>query len=246
MNSMGKPQLRGLGVTPAGILLAFAVICSGGCSTTGHGNASAQSTPVARDVEGVRATEDRMVADAKAASASREDVYRRDADYFKDTRDKVCKLAARSGASHANPSRITGTAETINNDNGRLRTVTTDAASRVLRRSEADDALIASACHAPDVGSDAYFQCSSMEHARSWHRVIALELSELNTINDSAAGWAVGSLECLQATLTKRLEKDDIELAESIYQAWTGYKSRRIGSAQSLDEASRQFAQSKK
>lgn len=85
-----------------------------------------------------------------------------------------------------------------------------------------------------------------MEHARSWHGVIALELSELNTINDSAAGWAVGSLECLEAARTKRLEKDDIELSESIYQAWTGYKSRRISSAQSLDDASLQFAQSKK
>jgi hypothetical protein len=233
-------------ISPPGILLAFATVLGGGCSTAGHNAESAQSNAIAGRIEGVRATEDRMVADAKAASAGREEIYRRDANYFKDTEDRVCKVAARSGSAQANPSRIAGTAKSIKNDNEGLRTVTTDAASRVLRRSEVNDPLIASECRNAEVGSDVYFQCSAMEHARSWHRVIALELSELNTINDSASGWAVGSLECLEAALTKRLEKDDIELSQSIYQAWSGYKSRRISSAQSLDEASAQFAQSKK
>jgi hypothetical protein len=84
-----------------------------------------------------------------------------------------------------------------------------------------------------------------MEHARSWQRVMALELSNLNTINDAAAGWAVVSLECLKAALTKRLEKEDLDLSESIYHSWTGYKDQRISSAQDLDSASLQFAQSK-
>ncbi len=65
-----------------------------------------------------------------------------------------------------------------------------------------------------------------MEHARSWQRVVALELSDLNTINDAAAGWAVDALESLKAALAKRLEKEDLDLSESIYQAWTGYKDR--------------------
>ena len=74
---------------------------------------------------------------------------------------------------------------------------------------------------------------------------MALELSDLNTINDAAAVWAVDALECLKAALTKRLEKEDLDLSESIYQAWTGYKDWRISSAQDLDSASLQFAQSK-
>jgi hypothetical protein len=193
----------------------------------------------------VRTTADRMVADAKTASAGREDIYRRDAKYFKDTEDKVCNLAARSEPTHANSARIASLTKSIKTDNERLRTVTTDAEARVLRRGSANDALIASQCRNAESGTDVYFQCSAMVHARSWQEVVAQELTSLNTINDAAAGWTVGSLECLEAALTRRVEKEDLDLSESIYRAWTDYKNRRISSAQGLDNASLQFAQSK-
>ena len=147
--------------------------------------------------------------------------------------------------SNASSAKIASLIQSLESGNARLRAVTTDAQSRVERRSNVNNALIAAECSAADLGMDAYFQCSSMQHARSWHAVIARELSDLNTINDAAAGWAKSSLECLNAALTKRLEKENLDLSQSIYRAWSGYKSRRAASAQSLDDVSVQFSQSK-
>ena len=247
MKSTTRPVFSVFRLALAGLVLAVVAACAaggGGSGSAGYGSGRPQSNPISRRIEEVRITEDRMVADAKAASAGREDGYWRDAKYFKDIRDKVCKFA-RPESKRANPARVVAMTKSIKSADERLRALTTDAASRVERRSNVHDALIASECKSVDLGTEAYFQCSSMEHARSWHRVIALELSDLNTINDAAAGWAVDALECLEAALTKRLEKEDLELSESIYQAWTRYKDRRISSAQDLDNASLQFAQSK-
>jgi hypothetical protein len=240
MNSATRPALSVSGLALVGPVLAIVAACAAG----GSGSERAQSNSISKRIEEVRITEDRMVADAKAASAAREDGYWRDANNFKDTRDKVCKLG-QPESKRTSPVRIVSMTNSIKSASDRLRALTTDAASRVERRSNVNDALIVSECKSGDLGTEAYFQCSSMEHARSWQRVIARELSDLNTINDAAAGWAVDSLECLKAALTKRLEKEDLDLSQSIYQAWTGYKDRRISSAQDLDSASLQFAQSK-
>ena len=245
MESTTGPLFSVAGLALAGLVLAVVTACVSGSSSAGYGSGRTQSNPNSRKIEQVRITADRMVADAKAASAGRVDTYWQDANNYKDIRDKVCKLATQSGSKHASAARITSMIKSIENDNTRLRTVTTDAASRVERRSNVNNALIASECRTAELGIDTYFQCSSMEHARSWHGVIALELSDLGTINDAAAGWTEGSLECLKEANTKRLEKENLELSESIYLAWTGYKNRRIGSAQSLDDASLQFAHSK-
>jgi hypothetical protein len=241
MKSTTRPAFSVSGLVLVGPVLAIVAACAvGGGSSSGR----AQSDSISKRMEEVRTTEDRMVADAKAASAGREDGYWRDAKYFKDTRDKVCKFA-QPESKLANPAKIVSMAKSIKSANDRLRALTTDAASRVERRSQVNDVLIAAECKSVDLGAEAYFRCSSMEHARSWQRVMALELTDLNTINDAAAGWAVDSLECLTAALTKRLEKEGLDLSQSIYQAWTGYKDRRISSAQDLDSASLQFAQSK-
>lgn len=250
MNSTTRPLFSVSCLALAGLVVAVVAACvggygGGGSSSAGYGSGRAQSDQLSSRIEQVRITADRMVADAKAASAGREDSYWRDAKHFEDIRNKVCKVATQPESQRANPAKIASMIKSINNGNARLRTVTTDAASRVERRSNANDALVASQCRSVDPGTDAYFQCSSMEHARSWQGVIARELSDLNTINASAADWASGSLECLRAAITKRLEKDELELSQSIYQAWTAYKDRRITSAQSLDNASLQFAQSK-
>jgi hypothetical protein len=242
VKSTTRPAFSVSGLALVGPVLAIVAACAVGGGGSGSGRA--QSNSISKRIEEVRITEDRMVADAKAASAGREDGYWRDAKYFKDIRDKVCKFA-QPESKGANPARIISMTKSIKSANDRLRALTTDAVSRVERRSNVHDALIVSECKSVDLGTEAYFQCSSMEHARSWQRVMALELSDLNTINDAAAGWAVDALECLKAALTKRLEKEDLDLSESIYQAWTGYKDRRISSAQDLDSASLQFAQSK-
>jgi hypothetical protein len=240
MKSTTRPAFSVSCLALVGPVLAIVAACAAG----GSGSGRAQSNSISKRIEEVRNIEDRMVADAKAASAGREDGYRRDAEYFKDIRDKVCRFA-RPESKRANPARVVSMTKSIKSANERLRALTTDVASRVERRSNVNDALILSECKGVDPGTEAYFQCSSMEHARSWQRVMALELSELNTINDAAAGWAVDALECLKAALTKRLEKDDLDLSESIYRTWSSYKERRISSAQDLDKASLQFAQSK-
>jgi len=246
MKSVTRPVFSASALTLVGLVFAFIAACAagGGSGTAGYGSGRAQGNSISRRIEEVRSTEDRMVADAKVASAGRDEGYWRDAKYFKDVRDKVCKFA-QPESKPANPARIVAMTKSIKSANEQLRAFTTDAASKVERRSNVYDALIASECKSVDVGTEAYFQCSSMEHARSWQRVMAHELSDLNTINDAAAGWAVDALECLKAALTKRLEKDDLDLSGSIYQAWIGYKDRRISSAQDLDSASLQFAQSK-
>ena len=250
MNSTTGPLFRVAAPALAGLVLAVVAACvggygGGGSGSAGYGGGRAQSIPNSKTIEEVRITADRMVADAKAASAARVDTYWRDAKNYKDIRDKVCKVTTQPESKQANPAKIVSMIKSIENDNARLRTVTTDAASRVERRSNVNNALIASECRRADLGIDTYFQCSSMEHARAWHEIIALELTDLNTINDAAAGWAEGSLECLKAALTRRLEKQNLDLSQSIYRAWTGYKNRRISSAQNLDDASLQFAQSK-
>lgn len=243
------PLLKAAGVALAGSALAVMAACvagpGGGSSASGHGGGRAQSDANTKAMAEVRATGDRMVADAKAASAARVETYWRDAGSFRDIRDKVCKIAPQPESNHAGSAKIASLIKSLESDNARLRAVTTDAQSRVERRSNVNNALIASECGGADLGMDAYSQCSSMTHARSWHAVIAHELADLNTINDAAAGWTKSSLECLNAGLTKRLEKENLDLSQSIYQAWSGYKSRRAASAQSLDDVSVQFVQSK-
>lgn len=240
-------RIAGLALAASTLAVLAACVAGpgNGNGAAGHGGTSAQSAANTRAMQEVRATGDRMVADAKAASAARIETYWRDAGSYRDIRDKVCKIAAQPETNPASSAKIASLMKSIESDAARLRVVTTDAASRVERRSNVNNALIASECGVPDPGMDAYFQCSSMEHARSWHAVIAHELSELNTINDAAAGWATSSLECLNAGATRRLEKENIDLARSIRQAWTGYASQRAASARSLDDASVQFAQSK-
>lgn len=230
---------------PAALAGLILTACAGGYGGGGAGAGHPLSPLDAKRVEEVRATADRMVADARTASANREVKYRQEAGAFKDIRDKLCKLATQTDSDRGNQAKIAADIKSVKSDFDRLRTVTMDAASRVQRRSEANDTFIAADCKNPEPGSDNYFQCSSMEHARAWQEVIEHELSDLNTINDSAAGWTVGSLECLEAGLTKRLEKDDLDLAGSIRKSWVGYRNRRIISAQALDDASLQFSQAK-
>ena len=84
MKSTTRPAFSVSGLALIGPVLAIVAACAAG---GGSGSGRAQSNSISKRMEEVRITEDRMVADAKAASSGREDGYWRDARYFKDTRD---------------------------------------------------------------------------------------------------------------------------------------------------------------
>src|SRR5271170_6432199 len=108
MNSATRPALSVSGLALVGPVLAIVAACAAG----GSGSERAQSNSISKRIEEVRITEDRMVADAKAASAARKDGYWRDANNFKDTRDKVCKLG-QPESKRANPVRIVSMTNSI-------------------------------------------------------------------------------------------------------------------------------------